>query len=513
MNTLSLARIDLLRRHRMLPPDVDALQAARVLDVPGGLLSLLHETWSQTASSRESPSQRRCAERRAAWLEMQLRQQAALTWGLPGCSPDLGPAWVGERLVWWPRGVPAGQRVAFVSSRLGRPLEKHGRWFALLRSLCQSLDPDHDILLSARATAVAPFLDRCRELFGVRILEFVPAGRSTRTLSQWLAACRRESSRLPEASGLHWPAFVSPELAAGPSDPSPLQDRLVVAAADRIVALRVRAGGHVEQLLRRRLTAQATDALGSLLLAGGADLVRPSVVESLCALGAAPLCVESLSLPHVGADIGAGSDACPGSGNVLPLDQIATADYLTHCTRNATGPWPDESVEDYQDALILARPTADHSAFATLSRIVRQQQLLASGRTIRGGCRVVCFTAVDVKEIGQLRTFRAHRGRWDFEPYGICIKSRWLQQRAARPVCYGDAALWAQLAEPQRPFYQRNIAGKSGQIDWSVEREWRHVGTLDLSDLPATEAFLFVPTIAEAERLATFSRWPVVVLR
>ena len=54
---------------------------------------------------------------------------------------------------------------------------------------------------------------------------------------------------------------------------------------------------------------------------------------------------------------------------------------------------------------------------------------------------------------------------------------------------------------------------KSGTAwDWTVEREWRHVGDLPLDKIPEDAAFVFVPTPAEARALRQRSRWPVVVL-
>ena len=112
-----------------------------------------------------------------------------------------------------------------------------------------------------------------------------------------------------------------------------------------------------------------------------------------------------------------------------------------------------------------------------------------------------------------LRTFRAHRGRWDFEPYGICIRQSWLEQHGVRPVRYGNSALWDELTESQRPFFQLRRSGRQRQIDWSVEREWRHVGDLDLTNLPRDAAFLFVPTVEEAKWLSSQSRWQVIALQ
>jgi hypothetical protein len=48
--------------------------------------------------------------------------------------------------------------------------------------------------------------------------------------------------------------------------------------------------------------------------------------------------------------------------------------------------------------------------------------------------------------------------------------------------------------------------------DWTQEREWRHLGDVELASIPADRAFVFVPSAAEAEQVVAASRWPVVVL-
>ena len=189
--------------------------------------------------------------------------------------------------------------------------------------------------------------------------------------------------------------------------------------------------------------------------------------------------------------------------------------FLTHCTRRRKGPWPDQVDTDYLDDLILDREDADHSALAALLRIVRQQRLIATAQTIRGATPVVSFTAVPLAELRRLRVFRPHRGRWDFEPYGICLRCDRLKQLGARPVQYGDDRLWNRLALNERPFFQfRKTRRETGarHIDWSVEDEWRVLGTIDLAEFPADAALVFVPTAAEAEKMAAISRWPVTIV-
>jgi hypothetical protein len=204
-----------------------------------------------------------------------------------------------------------------------------------------------------------------------------------------------------------------------------------------------------------------------------------------------------------------------------PFPSADAWSFLTHTTRACVGPWPGQSREDYFDSLLDARPDADHSPLAALMRIVSQRRLIASDRTIRRGFPVVSFTAVPLVEVPQLRVFRSHRGRWDFEPYGICIRRRWLEERGAKPAIYTGNSDWARLPDSEQPFFQyvRKLDStrtpsdtRSPGIDWSLEREWRHVGDLDLSSLAADDAMLFAPTDAAARKLLEISPWPVTVL-
>jgi hypothetical protein len=146
---------------------------------------------------------------------------------------------------------------------------------------------------------------------------------------------------------------------------------------------------------------------------------------------------------------------------------------------------------------------------------VIQRRLIASARAIRGGTPVVSFTSIPLTELHRLRVFRPHRVRWDFQPYGICIRRPWLEQRETRPVRYAADQQWTDLSEDERPFFQldHTRARRGGAtMDWTVEQEWRHLGDLTLQELPSEEGFVFVPTPSEAQQLATVSRWPVVVV-
>jgi hypothetical protein len=155
-------------------------------------------------------------------------------------------------------------------------------------------------------------------------------------------------------------------------------------------------------------------------------------------------------------------------------------------------------------------------------RIVQQRRLLASSRTIRGGFKVVSFTAAPLAELRRLRIFRVHRARWDFEPYGICVRRQRLVERGARAVFYAPDDDWTGLSLEDRPYFQRShnerseaVPGtvlESAGIDWSVEQEWRYRGDFSLDGLSRDDAILFVPTLGEARKLLEISPWPVTVL-
>ena len=138
------------------------------------------------------------------------------------------------------------------------------------------------------------------------------------------------------------------------------------------------------------------------------------------------------------------------------------------------------------------------------------RRLLSSGESIRNSTPVVSFTAAKFDDLAQMRVFRSHRGRWDFEPYGIGIDRNWLIASGAREVAYGDESVWEKLEVEDRPFFQK-VGDKSGAIDWSVEKEWRTIGDVDLSVVPSDCVFVFVPSQAEAEQIASISPWRVVI--
>jgi hypothetical protein len=486
---------------------------------PGGdLLPAVCRAWSERVASADE-RRRNAASARADVLCQAQQGGARLTWGVPGFDLAKITAWLGHRLVWWPGGVPEGRCVGLVSSRLGQDLDRHKSWFAVLRTACMRLDPQQDLLVTAGTTAAQRFVQRCGQLFGLRALS-IEIDRED-ALS-WRGWGRRVLASIGGESTTACRALISPPVRHGDSPVAldelielPAPDRAIFALSDRILALHVRPEGNLMRLLLARLRLPDSPP-ASVFLALGPDLVpRDPAGELLDAGGVGWLVMNAAGEP--GHDNLTPWNSAPPERAAASIVSCPPTDgwpYLTHCTRRRSGPWPGENEDQFLDDLILDRAGADHSALAALWRIARSGRLIAGSEFVRGETPVVSLTAVPLDEIRNLRTYRSHLGRWDFEPYGICIRRDWLQRRGTRPVQYGDEALWDAMPSADRPFFQkRESHTASGKVfDWTVEQEWRHIGDLRLDGIPAHAAMLFVPSEAEARQLAASSPWPVVVV-
>ena len=183
---------------------------------------------------------------------------------------------------------------------------------------------------------------------------------------------------------------------------------------------------------------------------------------------------------------------------------------LVHCVRGTAGLRMGELSAGQLDMLLSGRPLAGQSPLDALERIVRSRRLDASSLAIRNQALVTCFTAKPLCRLRELHRYRQSRRRWEFLPIGIWFEQRRLAELGAQPVVYGDETTWNSLPTHQRPWYQP--LGSSSSADWQREDEWRVVGDLELKSISPDCAFLFVPTVDEARRLQTHSRWPVLAL-
>ena len=380
-----------------------------------------------------------------------------------------------------------GRSVAIVMSRLRRLVIPDEPWLQGLRGVLRRVAADDGTLVLAEGTAGFEFLRFSAARLGIPCRILPP----------------------PADIGVSATAFSVP-------------DRLLIQEVDRVYALGLRPQGNIHRLLQERLKRQQ----GGIVLVdlpglqpqqvrvqleeAGAEIwqptaweCRPFSVGGTCEVAAAHNPATQIPATQIPAQVNAGIYL------IAPFPATEGWEFLTHTTRACPGPWPDQSFEDYAADLLESRPEADHSPLGALRRIVLQQKLIASGRTIRGGERVVSLTACPLGDLPSLHRFRPHRVRWDFEPFGLCLRREWLLKQGVRPVLYGDDSDWESLAAVDRPFFQRAI-GASG-IDWRVEQEWRVPGDLSLSALSAADVILFVPDFESAKSLAEVTSWPMTL--
>ena len=472
--------------------------------------------------------------------------------GLPWLSAECSLRWLGPRFFFWPQGIPRRHRVSIVSSRLKQRLDEESWWFDLLRTATLRSDPAHDVLCAVTGTAAHRFVLRAAEIFGRSFLEFhVDAREQTvgdAEIAAWLAETAdcvawdssilvNEVDLLSEspvvesyASGTHWSVFVSPAITmsvnSAESDApnveflclsrQPIADRILFASGDRLQVLRARPGGSVQALLIQHvLDSERCESLVMLASDAAGQIPAISPESHDCVI---PWLLRT-SGEGVSVDVSP-IDRCNGdqqtwrSSTVPDSEAVSTPlsrpeDWLLHWTRATVGPWPDQDEQEFIDELILGCRSSDRSALATLLRIVIEGRLWASSEAIRGGFRVVSFTEVPLPEFRSRRTYRKHRRRYDFEPWGIAIRRDILASAGAHPVEYGDEEIWHATNETSRPFFQNVGSGDGWTKD---EHEWRIEGHVHLNELPLAAVVVFVDTVAARDIVQKLTEWQVIVV-
>jgi hypothetical protein len=471
--------------------------------------------------------------------------------GMPWLSAACSQRWLGSRVFFWPQGIPRRLRVSVVSSRLRQRLDEESRWFDLLRTATLRSDPTNDVLCAVAGTTAHRFICRAAELFGRSVLEFHVDARDravdAEEIAAWLAqsagrvnweslAAVTESDLIAEpsvvesyAAGIHWCVFVSRSMAvlhnsASADSPAagiqefssqPVTDRILFAAGDRVQALRARPGGVIQALLmqhvedperRESLVLLASDAAGQMPAITGEShgCVVPWLVES-----SDDASTESNVQSSVRCDLQSGESSTSQAPWAVSTPLSHPDDWLLHWTRSTVGPWPDQDEQEFNDELILGCRSSDRSALATLLRIVIEGRLWASSEAIRGGFRVVSFTEVPLHEFRSRRTYRKHRRRYDFEPWGIAIRRDILAAAGARPVEYGDEETWKLMKDASRPYFQNVGAGDGWTKD---EHEWRIADHVQLNRLPVSAVCVFVDSAESRSVVEKQTAWQVVVV-
>lgn len=420
---------------------------------------------------------------------------AVLSLGFPRVRDATSADLAARRLVYWPRGVQEAIRIGVASSRLSRPWERHAEWFAALRQIATSLEAGQ-VLFTVAGTTAVPMILRCVELFGVTAL-IARISPPTASIETWWRRVHRRSQRRTRnvSDSLCYEIDVSPPIDVGltksepeqANDPSEFRDRALALWSDQLKVLYVRGGGIWERLLKE-------------------PQIRARVPCPSCVSRATPL-------PIIEREHEQWSFA-PG---IVRVSQLTTHDaprwqHLTHWTRAPRGGWCGESPDQYIDRLLSTEFPCVPTALDVLQRIVSERRIRASSRLIRGGMPVVSLTAVPLDALRERRVYRRHLQRFDFEPYGICMRRDVLSQQGARPVIYGDEACWERLTPDQRPYFQTAQSKGAAVINWASEQEWRIVGDIDLSAFGPDELIIFVRSRQEAERIESRGEWPVIAL-
>lgn len=108
----------------------------------------------------------------------------------------------------------------------------------------------------------------------------------------------------------------------------------------------------------------------------------------------------------------------------------------------------------------------------------------ARPRLIRGEISVVSFTELPPDAAASAHVFRAWLHRWDFEPYAIGIRWKAALDMGVKPVVYRASADYASIPDDDRWLFQKQ---EPPRVDFANEREWRHLGDVNLAALNAAD--------------------------
>jgi hypothetical protein len=193
---------------------------------------------------------------------------------------------------------------------------------------------------------------------------------------------------------------------------------------------------------------------------------------------------------------------------LMPGLDDALRDYIMHWTRSVHYPWPGESKHDFYDALIHSTDNYPRSALFTLMRILGERRLRASSRHMRKGVSAVSFSSLPPSQAVALMRWRSRYREMSFEPYGIAIKKSAAEQAGIKKAVYGNREMISYLTADEKPYFQ-NI-GTIG--DWEQEREYRHLGDLDLCTFDGSEMYVITRSPSEIDKIKTVFDGRVLVL-
>jgi hypothetical protein len=289
----------------------------------------------------------------------------------------------------------------------------------------------------------------------------------------------------------------------------PIADRTLFALADRVYILRADEGSKTEQLAIRWNDIRRNDETDRRLIVFSGSIPATSPLRSFAmevAIEGTQRTSSSLMWhAHCAAKQAANlASACHSiiiTHDGVEQSRLNSDDYLVHCTRGRGGPYPNQSVRNYADEMLLHAEDVDASPFDTLNRILIERRLLPTSFLKIDQSPSISFSQVPLLELLKRRSYQRHVKRWDWEPYGIAIRKQVLVERfETREVIYHDGNA-DKIDESQRWLCQPST-DRSGQHDWRSEREWRCPKPIRLSELKYEEAFVFVHSHQDARKLS-----------
>jgi hypothetical protein len=173
-------------------------------------------------------------------------------------------------------------------------------------------------------------------------------------------------------------------------------------------------------------------------------------------------------------------------------------DFITHWTRTHHGPWPDEKSAAFYHRLINSGEKYPNNAFNTLLNMANEKKIRASSNKIRDARPVIGFSEASPLTILKLLRWCPRQVNWNFEPYGIAITRQAAKTLGIRPAIYGNDETYRHLSEFDKPYFQ-NHGGV--EVDWRLEKEWRHAGDLKLENLTENDIAYIVWKQDEATQL------------
>lgn len=412
----------------------------------------------------------------------------------------------GEAIWWVPDSLNASVHelakrptFAVASSRIGKHPHRRPAWFSMLERAIEETQRQRGVMISVNETAAATWVRHACRLFRCETLAFDVCSENV-SFTDWTASLHKSARDC-----IH----VSPPLSgAARQHDQPRRDAFAIFVSDRLYIPLVSKNGNISKLVRSRLASDLSAPASVWVAITDENKIAGNLID-LGAVGWMVKTVDGVEASHVE------SLACD---NIFTIEELlqqrdecsAEEDwpYLIHCTRERTGAWPSQSETAFRDEMLLSGKPPTRGPLASLQRIVDREVIDASQVVTRKDASAVCcFTERPLSEALKSRVFRPHLQRWDSEPYGVAIHKRLLESMGCRAVIYGDEATYASLNHTERPFFQ----SEGSAVDWTAEREWRVEGSVSLRDIPVENAFVFVPSFAEAKQLQGKSRWPIVV--